>query len=419
MKNRSAIRLMLLSNFIANMAQGMTMITIPMYFTAQNLGNAFVVFYWCVTLVTLFWTPYAGMLVDRYDRRKIFLYANFSCAIILAALFGAGFFGGEMPAWAAAAAFAMTFFNYNIYYACFYSFLQEITPPEGYGKLASTIEVQGQFGSTIAGALAAMLWTGECIGGICLPKFSLTEIIGINALCYLLTYFIIRAMRYESNTDRLASEADDTALQRLFTGAKWLRENPYILLFGVISFAVFLVVILGTFSLNPIYAEAHLGGGKAIYAWSEVAYSIGAVISGAAVAWAFAWTDAIRAIIWLTVATIGLCLVLFLTRDEWIFYAMCFVLGLTNAGIRVLRVPYIFAVVPNWVAGRVNSIFALSNVLLRLFFLAIFALPFFHVSNNIVWTFAILSVFLLLATVLMLLVLPHLPTVSAKKSDAA
>lgn len=407
---------MLLSNFIGNMAQGMTMITIPMYFTSQQLGNAFVVFYWCVTLVTLFWTPYAGMLVDRYDRRKIFLYANLSCTVILSAIAAAAFFMGEMPAWGAGAAFAMTFFNYNIYYACFYAFLQEITPPAGYGKLASTIEVQGQFGSTIAGALAAMLWTGECIGSFCLPKFSLTEIIAINAACYLLTYLIIRSMRYVSNSERLAAEADDSAFRRLLTGWQWLREHNYILIFGIISFAVFLVVILGTFSLNPIYAEQHLGGGKAIYAWSEVTYSIGAVVSGAAVAWAFAWTNALRAIIYLTIATIGLCVVLFLTKNEWIFYAMCFVLGLTNAGVRVLRVPYIFAVVPNWVAGRVNSLFAVSNVLLRLFFLAIFALPFFHEGANIVWSFAILALFLLFATVVLVLIYPHLPKVEEKKA---
>jgi MFS transporter, DHA3 family, macrolide efflux protein len=386
---------MLASNFIGNMAQGITMITIPMYFTQGDLGNEFVGFYWLVTLVTLFWTPYAGMLVDKYNRKRIFWTANAACFLILSGLFVWGYFRGEISPIAAGAAFAMTFFNYNIYYACFYSFLQEITPSSAYGKIASTIEVQGQFGSAIAGALAALLWKGECIFGFCLPRLSLNDIIGINALAYLVTFLLIGQMRYESLSRESGDTETATAWERLRTGISWLTQEKYIFIFGVLSFAVFMVVITSTFSLNPIYAENHLQAGKSVYAWSEVTYSLGAVLAGGLVRYAFAWTTNIKGIIFLTFLTVAQCFILVFTKNEWIFYALCFVLGITNAGIRVLRVSYMFTVVPNWVAGRVNSIFALSNVLLRLIFLAIFALPFFHYANNIIWSFAILGIFVL------------------------
>ena len=386
---------MLASNFIGNMAQGITMITIPMYFTQGDMSNQFVVFYWLVTLVTLFWTPYAGMIVDKYNRKKIFWTANAACCLILSGLFVWGYIRGEISPIAAGAAFAMTFFNYNIYYACFYSFLQEITPPSSYGNIASTVEVQGQFGSAIAGAAAALLWKGECIWGVCLPKLSLNEIIGINACAYGLTFLLIGRMRYESLAQEKGDSDTASAWQRLRTGFAWLLSEPYILIFGVLSFAVFMVVITSTFSLNPIYAENHLQGDKSVYAWSEVTYSLGAVLAGGLVRYMFVWTTSIKGIIILTFITVIQCFILVFTKSEYIFYALCFVLGITNAGIRVLRVSYMFTVIPNWVAGRVNSIFAVSNVLLRLIFLAIFALPFFHYSNNIIWTFAILGIFVL------------------------
>lgn len=395
MKNQSAIRLMLASNFIGNMAQGITMITIPMYFTQGGLGNEFVIFYWLVTLVTLFWTPYAGMIVDKYNRKSIFWTANAACALILTGLFAWGYFRGAVSPIAAGAAFAMTFFNYNIYYACFYSFLQEITPPKSYGKIASTIEVQGQFASAIAGALAALLWKGGEVWGWQIPSLTLNEIIGINAAAYGLTFLLIGRMQYESLATASGENVEDSPWARLKTGWRWLTGEPYILIFGVLSFAVFLVVIVSTFSINPIYAENHLRAGKDVYAWSEVTYALGAVFAGGFVRYLFSWTTSIRGIIILTFLTVAQCWLLLLTRSEYLFYALCFLLGVTNAGVRVLRVSYMFTVVPNWVAGRVNSIFAVSNVLLRLIFLGIFALPFFHYANNIIYAFGILGIFVL------------------------
>jgi DHA3 family macrolide efflux protein-like MFS transporter len=76
---------------------------------------------------------------------------------------------------------------------------------------------------------------------------------------------------------------------------------------------------------------------------------------------------------------------------------MSLVLGLTNAGTRILRMTYLFKVIPNQVFGRAGSIFFISNILFRLTFLSIFTLPFFHLSNNIIYTFVVFTVFLIIA----------------------
>ena len=418
MKNQSAIRLMLASNFIGNMAQGMTMISIPTYFSEQNLSNDFFAFYWVVTLITLIWTPFAGTIVDKYDRKKIFWIINAACFGILGLLYLWGIQRGEISPLAAGAAFAMTFFNYNIYYACFYSFIQEITPPKSYGKIASTIEMQGQFAAAIAGALAALLWEGKCFEdlGFCFPQISLNGILGLNAIVYAITFLLIGRMKYESLKEESTDLATDGTMQRLKTGYNWLKSNPYIFLFGALSFTAFLVVITSTFSLNAVYAKVHLGAGPSAYAWSEVTYAIGAVLAGALIVKIFSWTNNVKAIIILTLLTALQAFILAFTKSEWIFYIITFLMGITNAGVRVLRIEYLFTIVPNWVAGRANSIFAMTNILQRLIFLGIFTLPFFHIGNNLIWAFAILAIFTIFASLVMMLYYAKYPSKEMNKS---
>jgi hypothetical protein len=72
-------------------------------------------------------------------------------------------------------------------------------------------------------------------------------------------------------------------------------------------------------------------------------------------------------------------------------------LGFTNAGIRVLRLTFLFKQIPNQLMGRVNSIFNMLNILVRSLFIFLFSFPFFNFDNQIIWAFLIMSLFLLLS----------------------
>ena len=74
MKNKQAIYLLFLSNIISGLAQGISMIAIPWYFI-EIIDNAefFSYSYIIITLATLFWGIYAGAIIDRYSRKKIFI----------------------------------------------------------------------------------------------------------------------------------------------------------------------------------------------------------------------------------------------------------------------------------------------------------------------------------------------------------
>jgi len=67
----------------------------------------------------------------------------------------------------------------------------------------------------------------------------------------------------------------------------------------------------------------------------------------------------------------------------WVFFLGNFILGITNAGVRILKTTYLFNHVPNNLIGRTNSVFGFLNTVVRMLLIALFALPFYHISDNI------------------------------------
>lgn len=67
----------------------------------------------------------------------------------------------------------------------------------------------------------------------------------------------------------------------------------------------------------------------------------------------------------------------------WVFFLGHFVLGITNAGVRILKTTYLFNHVPNNLIGRTNSVFGFLNTVVRMMLIALFALPFYQIYDNI------------------------------------
>lgn len=405
MKNIVAVRLLLLANFISGIAQGISMISIPMYFAEQNTSNWFNIIYGLITVVSLFWSPYGGTLIDKYNRKTIFLILNLVNGLAIGSIALLEAYGWVETQYLAATVFALTFWNYNLHYPCFYAFMQEITEKENYNKIASYIEVQSQLASALAGAGAAFLLGGGFESSFFTLQFkawSLAEVFTLDAATYFVSLGIILFLNYVPLVER--DDEVGSVWQRLNTGYQYLKEHPYIFIFGIATHAVFVVVLLHVFNLAPIYVEQHLqpNNAKQVFAISEIFYASGAIIAGLSIQKIFSSTPFVKAIIILMFITIGEYLLLISTKAIVIFYGVSLLLGITNAGIRVIRVSYLFTVLPNQVMGRANSIFFVSNALARVLFLALFSIPFFHHSGHVIYTFAILTIFMAIcASVLM------------------
>jgi MFS family permease len=406
LKNLRSILLLFGANTISSVAQGISMLAIPWYFVQRGETQLLVQIYLITTIFTLFWGLLCGTIVDKYNRKHIFLVLVSTVGLLIAAISAYGFYNGGLSWHFAALAFAATFLNYNLHYPNLYAFLQEISEKKQYAKMTSYVEIQGQVALMMAGAGAAMLLEGidngelELFGTIVnapfsIPKWELHEILALDAATYFVSFILISMMRYKPIAKRNVEVGN--LVERFKTGFAFLKQNPKTFVFGTASYMIFATLLICSMNIFPIYVKNHLYEPANTYAMGKMFYTLGALISGIAIHTIFKHFSRSLAIILLTFITAALYITLASTAIPMIFFIVSLLLGLANSGTRILRMTYLFQVIPNQVFGRAGSIFFISNVLFRLIFLSIFTIPFFHASNNVIYTFVIFTIFLVVA----------------------
>ncbi|MFK7904685.1 MAG: MFS transporter [Chitinophagales bacterium] len=387
MKNRKAIILLFIANSISGCAQGISMIAVPWYFV-DILGQPalFSKIYLAVTMLSIFWGLYAGTLVDRFNRKHLFLAENAIGALWLSCAASIGFGMGEVPVALAGLVFATTFLTYNIHYPTLYAFAQEITEKKDYGRITSWLEIQGQLTSAIAGGLGALLlhgvesgnveWLGYAISfPISFEAWSLQQVFLLDASTYFLSFLLILPIRYVAISKRFHEKA--SLWERLNTGLRFFREYPLIFIFATVSSFVFVTTMLVNYVLAPNFVKNYLHESADVYAIGEVAFALGAVLSAVFIARVFRHTTKVMgAILTLFIATLTF-LVLVFNRSLLGYYMAFLILGLANSGSRIMRVTYIFHHIPNQILGRASAVTQVANVFMRAFFIGLFGLPFF------------------------------------------
>lgn len=426
MKNSRAIYLLLFANSISGVSQGISMLAIPWYFTGiihreELFGTA----YFTITALSLLWGLYAGVLIDRYDRKKIFLAMNLSGLAILGTVAGLGFYMGNLPWPLVVAIFATTVFVYNIHFPNLYAFSQEITAKEDYGRVTSMLEIQGQITFTIAGAVAALLLHGvdhqvNLFGySLTLPfsfrAWEIHEIFAVDAVTYLAAFAIIYRIK---SLPMVEKKADRTQLSdRVKAGFKFLNSNRLLLHFGNAALLVFLtVLIFGTY-LQPIYVHSILHQGGDVYGLSEMAFSLGAVVAGFLTTRIFAEKNAVWGIVILSSVSGLMYFTIAGKATVPVFFAANFIIGACNAAIRIQRVTFLFHHIPNYVIGRANSIFFVFNVFLRLCLIAAFTIPFFHRGKNVLYAICVLAIICFAGAAILILQRKKLQQVSTVASS--
>lgn len=424
MKNTKALSLLIAANAVSGFAQGISMLAIPWYFSdVLNESSTFGAIYGVATFLSLFWGLYVGTLVDKYSRKKIFLSLTAVGGTIVTTIALTGFYLGEIPTLLAGVVFCVTMFIYNVHYPTLYAFGQEITEKKDYGKINSIIEIQGQSTSVLSGAFAAILITGvnqDFLASIGLNNvfdfnikpWTLHEIFLLDACTYFVAFILILLIKY---TPVKKYEVDTgNIFKRLKQGATFLKNEKLLFYFGICSYAIFAMNLIHIHQLMPIYVSNHLNGTSATYAGSEMLYAVGALFAGIGIRRVFKNTNTVKAIIILMVLSIIVFTSLTFTKSSYILALVCFILGLTNAGSRVLRITYLFNHIPNNIIGRTGSVFQTLNVLTRFTFISIFSLAFFSKSNNIVWTYFIAGIFLLVALIPLIIHYKKLATLKSK-----
>lgn len=413
MKNNKAVFLLLFANAISGISQGITMLAVPWYFTGiLNKESLFGNIYFGVTLVSLFWGVYSGTLIDRYNRKKIFLAMNVVGLLVLGSVSIYGFYYRHLSWWMAAIPFATTAFIYNLHFPNLYAYAQEITPKDDYAKVTSLLEIQGQISFTAAGGLAAILlqgfdgkkWSKLGLGFVDswhFPPVEIWKIFALDAFTYAIAFAIIYRIQ---SLPEVAKKIDLEPLKnRLTTGFKFLLKNKLMLRFGVLSLLLFLTIIVFGTQLSPMFVKLHLNAGGDVFAISDMAFSFGALLAGIFIGHLFKAHQNISSIIGLNIMAGVMYLAMLLTKITLLFYASNFIIGFCNAGVRIQRITYIFHHIPNEVIGRVGSVFFVMNVLFRLVLIGLFSMPLFHSPHGVLIPVLLLALICFAAAFFLLL----------------
>lgn len=400
-----SLQILFTANGISGFAQGISMLAIPWYFATQQASADFNTAYAIITILVMFFGLYAGVLVDKYSRKMNFLFTNIICALLLCGIAAYGYYMQALPNILVIAVFGITMLNYNIHYPTLYALGQEISPPQLYHKLNANIELVGQSTSILSGAAAALLLDGVAQGqsrifGIdvympfAIPKWEIWEIFMLNAFTYAMAAVLITFIQYTPNPH--LGKAEGNIFKRLHTGIAFLRTHKAILVFGMFSFAVFAMLMVEIHAVLPGYVERHLKEDGSVFALADGIYALGALMAGLYVVKVFSGRHAARAVIVLTWVTVLIFLLAAVSRSVLVIYLVSIILGFTNAGIRVLRMTYLFQHVPNEVIGRVGSIFNMANVMVRTLFILLFATAWFD-GSAIRMAFVVMAAFLALS----------------------
>ena len=403
MSRRQSLALLFTANGISGFAQGITMLSVPWYFARQGISSDFNLIYGIITGATIFWGLTAGTIVDRFNRKNVFLINNAVEGAILLSAAAYGLSTGNMPTLLIIMVFTTTVFGFYLHYPNLYAFAHEITQESEYTKVTSAIEIVGQSTNVLAGAGAALLLEGINIDYAVsigdrsvaihwqVEAWTIQEIFLMDGITYALSIALIALIRYvPAHLDTIDRGA---FVQRLRTGFSYLRRNPVIFLFGVFSHSIFVVMLVKLNALMPLYITNHLRAGGNVFGAMEVLYGLGALSAGALVGSLFRNFTAVRAIIILLLLATAALVLSTLTRSVGVFLCVGLMIGFANAGARVLRLSFLFRHVPNQVIGRVNSIFGIINVMNRTAFILILSLPFFGVGSHILWGYGLMALF--------------------------
>jgi MFS family permease len=392
-ENRKSLSLLFFANGISGFAQGVSMLSIPWYFAKNNNSQVFNYSYAALTFFIMFFGLYAGTLVDKFSRKNNFLFTSIICGLLIFTIAVIGYFNHGLPTYLIVAVFAITMLNYNIHYPTLYAFGQEISSPEQYKSVNSNIEIVGQSTSILSGGFAAMLLDGFDINilnvEISIKAWQIYDVFMMDAITYFLAALLIYFIPYAPI--KKITELNHSIIERLKKGFTYLKENQYVFIFGVSSYMVFAMLLVEIHAVLPTYIKLHLLAKGNVFALADTIYAIGALSAGFFINKLF--DKASIAFIFIAAA---------ISKSILVIYIVSIILGFCNAGIRVLRLTYMFKIIPNNLMGRVGSIFNLINVLTRSIFIFMFSQSFFSINNNIIFAYVIMAIFLLIAGAILL-----------------
>jgi len=211
---------------------------------------------------------YAGVVADRYNRRKIMLSADAVRAIIVLAVPVAFMFGFLNPVLLGINAFALaiaaTFFN-----PARDSFIPQIVPKDGLMRANSLIQTSWQFS----------LLLGPALAGLLLYSVGNVNLFAVDSLAYAASFIFILLIRHRPAAE--SSFREKPGIHEIREGLVWVLKHPVILPLLLITIADNLFIMGPAIVGTPVLIKKDLGLGAEAYALIMGCYAVGMLLGTA------------------------------------------------------------------------------------------------------------------------------------------
>ena len=401
-KYRSII-LLLISIISATIAQGLSVISIPWYFTdILEKSSVFTLGYSAITFFGLIWGLYAGVIIDNYNRKKILIYINLSSTLLFALLGIYLVVIDPNSVIAPMIGFGACSFYYIVFFPNLYAIIKEFTSKKDYIKINSIVELFIQSTNIISATLCGILLSGssEVLDYFNLVLFDFEEwsvenIFLLNSIMYFITFGLLLFVKYHPERKKTIYNIKK-AIKEVQLAIKFLKKNQDILIYAVCSQIVFAFLIVELFALLPLFIKNCLNENVITFALADVTYGFGAILAGFTTVILLRYYNKLIVTIILIIIA-GYAFTIMVEFQQLIIFFICsFLIGVANASIRITRMSYFFDKIPNNLMGRTNTIFNSINTLIRGFLILLFSISWFTKGENVIIGYKIGVIILIL-----------------------
>ena len=316
-----------------------------------NAASLLTALFLAMVLPTIIASPFVGILIDRYSRKKIIITAelvSLSVALTLVTLF----MSGTVQPWHIFLLVSLNELALSIIDPAFYSSMSLMVPEKHFAR------VQGINQSLFHGLdiIAAPL------GALLLKYLPMADIVSVNLITSLVSLLIL--LRIFVPNPKMEEAITHSYWQNMIVAIKFLRTSYSLVVIMMLLGFVNLFTVSAS-SLSSLLIKEHFGGSENEFAYLEIATSIGFLLGGFTLG---AWGGFKRRIHTFLVAIIFLgvfATLLSILPPSWFMLALVILFLMTFAAPFIISsfLAIIQATVPAELQGRVIAV-AVAAVLL-------------------------------------------------------
>ena len=301
-------------------------------------------------LPTLVIGPWAGVLADRFDRRKLLTWSQLFMACT-ALGFAVLVVEGEVEVW------------HVFLYAAVTAISTAIIQPARMSLVANTVPRQdlGNAMALFAMTVTSMRLAGAFIGGMLIRYAGVEWAFFLEGGCYAAMGLLLIPMRtpyYEKPTTRGTG-----ALANLKDGIRYIWTENRIILHLMVLTLILAFVFLPLAPLLPAYAAGVLGADANVNGFLMGSMGVGGLLTTFVIAsFAFPFGTGRSGLVALV---LGSAMILVMAQSDWLMLSLVViaVMGCCQTIFIVGNITLIQGMVPDTLRGRVSSIWSLQNAL--------------------------------------------------------